>query len=136
MEHFSDRLRRARTLRKLSQAQLGRASGLSQGAISSYETRARKATTELVPLAQALNVNPIWLLTGNGPMEPVADPSTPNPASQVRDVERQPLSTGWPFDSIPEDNFWVLTKPQRRIIEQTVASMITRFRDEQKGLEK
>lgn len=130
VENFSDRLRRIRTERQLSQAELARASGLSQGAISSYETGSRKSTTGIVDLAKALKVNPVWLLTGEGPVEPVAfrDSSYTLPA-QLKDVTQPDVAATWPFKSIPPADYWTLPESSRRVIEETVAAMIRTMRD-------
>src|SRR5690606_1156580 len=130
VENFSDRLRRIRTERQLSQAELARASGLSQGAISSYETRSRKSTTGIVDLAKALKVNPVWLLTGEGPVEPVAfrDSSDALPA-RLKDVTQPDVVATWPFKSIPPADYWTLPESSRRVIEETVAAMIRTMRD-------
>lgn len=124
MEHFSDRLRQIRKERKLSQAELARASGLSQGAISSYETGNRKSTTGLIELAQALKVNPVWLITGNGEKE--LEPLEPLPANPVRLQERQPspAPAAWPFTTIKAEMFWSLTEAQRHIVEQAMAALV------------
>lgn len=126
MKHFSDRLRYARTLRNLSQAELARASGLSQGAISSYETRARKATTGIIELAQALNVSPVWLSTGTGPMETSSDTALGNAnKTELHDVQQEPVSVTWPFSTIKLSDFWSLPEHHRQTVEQTMSAMIT-----------
>lgn len=130
MEHFSDRLRYARTLRDLSQAELARISGLSQGAISSYETRTRKGTTGIIQLAQALSVNPVWLVTGAGPMEHIDSALTQEYASELRDFERTPTSVTWPFTTIKASHYWSLPESERRIIEEAVATLVRAFNDE------
>ncbi len=131
MEHFSDRLRYARTVRQLSQAELGRAAGLSQGAISSYETGTRKNTTGLIQLAQALQVNPAWLITGTGTMEFDADPVTDHgAATRLQDVQRVPVSVTWPFTTIKPSEYWALPEAKRRVIEHTVAALIAAMHQE------
>ncbi len=69
---FAERLRRTRTLRGLSQAALASACGVSQSAIANYENGSRKIAKNIFLLAEILNVNPIWLSQGTGPMEPLA----------------------------------------------------------------
>ena len=130
MEHFSDRLRHARLYRNLSQATLARASGLSQGAISSYETGTRKSTTGLIQLAQALEVDPIWLITGSGTMESGSASLARDSVSRLHDVQQRPISVTWPFTTIKASEYWSLPEAQRRIIEQTVAAMITALHNE------
>jgi len=127
VEHFSDRLRHARKLRKLSQAALARASGLSQGAISSYENRTRQATTGLIELARALGVNPLWLHTGQGPMEATVTLAAPSKATISEQMPAQ-ARDGWPFASLPPEDYWALAQPQRQIVEETVAALIAALR--------
>lgn len=129
MEHFSDRLRHARKERKLSQAELARASGLSQGAISSYETGTRRTTTGLIQLAQALNVDPAWLINGTGTMEfdAKALASHTSPA-RLDEVQPQPITAAWPFTTVEAGEYWALSEAQRHIVEQTVAAMIIAMR--------
>ena len=121
MEHFSDRLRFARQARQLTQAELARASGLSQGAISSYETGSRKSTTGLIQLAQALKVNPVWLIRGTGHME--LDLAVEN-ATRLQENQPQATTAAWPFTTVQPDEYWSLTHTQRHVIEEAVAAMI------------
>jgi len=129
---FSDRLRRIRKERGLSQAALARASGLSQGAISSYETGTRKTTTGIIELAHALDVSPVWLLTGEGPMQSHADVASASDKSEsrLRDVQAQPASAAWPFRHINPADYWALPENRRRIVEQTIAALISAMHDE------
>lgn len=132
MEHFSDRLRYARKKRKLSQTELARASGLSQGAISSYETGARRSTTELIQLAQALKVSPEWLITGTGSMEKGTSPAvTDNSRAKLQEAQPQPISVAWPFSTIKPNEYWALPETQRRVVEQTIAALISAMRQEE-----
>lgn len=126
MEHFSDRLRRIRKERKLSQAELARASGLSQGAISSYETGNRKSTTGLVELAQALKVNPVWLITGTGDreIEPVGTSHHATTPARLQERQPSPAPAAWPFTIIKAEAFWALTESERHIVEQAMAALI------------
>ncbi len=124
-----------RTLRNFSQSALARASGLSQGAISSYETGSRKTTTGFIELAQALQVNPLWLITGTGQMEATPDSETTyTSVAQLRDIQQQPISVTWPFKTIKPSQYWALPEAQRRIIEQTVDAMITALHNERDSI--
>ena len=136
MEHFSDRLRHARKLRKLSQAALAKASGLSQGAISSYENRTRQATTGIIQLAQALNVNPVWLDTGAGPMEmPLNYGAIDNVTRQLRDLESQPVAMAWPFRAFKPGDYWSLTEPKRQIFEKAALALLEALREDDSDTE-
>lgn len=116
--------------RNLSQEALARASGLSQGAISSYETGTRRSTTGLIQLAQALEVNPTWLITGSGTMESGSESKAHESASRLHDVQQRPISVTWPFTTIKASEYWSLPEAQRRVIEQTVAAMIAALHNE------
>ncbi len=68
---LGQRLRKARKLRDLTQAELTKKSGASQQLLSRIENEKVESTTEIFNLADALNVNPRWLATGTGDMEPI-----------------------------------------------------------------
>ena len=72
MSTFGNRLKRSRAMAKLSQAQLGKAVGLSQSVISDLENDRQLETTLNVQLAIACGVDPVWLVTGLGDAMPVA----------------------------------------------------------------
>jgi transcriptional regulator with XRE-family HTH domain len=60
------RVKQVREQRKLSQAALAKAAGVSQGAIGNFERDIRKKPRDLLAVARALDVNPAWLETGKG----------------------------------------------------------------------
>ena len=69
MDKLSDRVRRARTLAGMTQADLARATGISTAGISLIEngqTRSLKASTALA-LEKATGFNARWLESGKGP---------------------------------------------------------------------
>ncbi|GGX33124.1 hypothetical protein GCM10007242_45260 [Pigmentiphaga litoralis] len=65
---FRERLIQAREARGMTQEQLARASGVSQGAIGNYESGSRNSSRQVVSLASALGVRAEWLDNGKGPM--------------------------------------------------------------------
>ncbi|KAF1009522.1 MAG: putative HTH-type transcriptional regulator [Luteibacter sp.] len=71
METIADRLRDARTSRKLRQGDLADAAGVTAAAISALEKGLTKSPTPetLFPLARRLGVSPEWLITGKGERE-------------------------------------------------------------------
>lgn len=69
MNTLGKRLLTARKLSGLTQAELTKKSGVSQQLISRIENDKVESTTEVFKLADALNVNPRWLATGDGEME-------------------------------------------------------------------
>lgn len=66
------RLRTARKLRKFSQVQLAKSSGLKQPSISELESGETKEISgpTLIALSNVLAVRAEWLVTGKEPMEP------------------------------------------------------------------
>ena len=80
---LASRLKQARSLRGLTQVQLAALSGVKQPDISKIERGEIQKTTSLLGLARALRVNPHWLDTGDGDMEPQTTPVQPE-ASNVK----------------------------------------------------
>jgi transcriptional regulator with XRE-family HTH domain len=62
------RLRHARKEKGLTQVQLSVLSGVRQSDISKIERGDTLRTTSGVELATALDVSPVWLITGDGEM--------------------------------------------------------------------
>jgi transcriptional regulator with XRE-family HTH domain len=134
VNHFADRLRHARRLRGLSQVQLAKACGLSQGAIANYESKTRQSAKGIFQLAQALQVSAAWLSMGTGPMEipdaPMGSQATyPVLETPVRHSTRQ----SWPFTNVSADEYWSLSVEERSIIENTLASLIRSLRHKPAG---
>lgn len=123
---FADRLRQARLLRGYTQAALARACGLSQGAIANYENKSRKTAKDIFKLADALRVNPIWLVQGVGPMEQPPTPAAlPPPADAwLAETAGGTRNDRWPFAGIPADQFWALSEHDRKLIENTISTLI------------
>jgi len=70
---IAQRLKKVREFKKLSQSQLAKLLGVSQKAISQWERGERAIpATILKQLQEHLNLNPLWLLTGEG--EPFVTP--------------------------------------------------------------
>jgi len=124
VDHFSERLRYVRKLRKLSQKALAKACGLSQSAISNYESEARKQAKNVFPLAEALQVSADWLANGIGPME------TPHtPVHIVSQPGAHATEAHWPFPRITPSDYWLLSAQDRRLVEDTVCSLILSLRE-------
>ncbi len=118
---FGNRLRRARALRQLTQAELARACGLSQGAIGNYEADSRRSAKEIFRIAEALEVEPAWLAMGTGPMERRATPGV---------AESVPASdTAWPFPGIDPMRIWALTAEQRQMLSCALSGMVAALED-------
>lgn len=124
---FADRLRLARTARRLTQAELASACGLSQSAIANYENGSRRSPKNVFPLAAALHVQAQWLAEGKGGMEalPYGDGNAlRQDASALVLSEHMNNWTPWPFQQIPPDTYWSLDATSRTLIENTVATLI------------
>jgi transcriptional regulator with XRE-family HTH domain len=68
MEKVGDRIRRLRAARKLTQGQVAKAIGITQGSFTQLETGKSKspASSTLTKLARYFEVDPEWLMTGKG----------------------------------------------------------------------
>lgn len=62
---YGQRLRTARKYRKLSQGGLEKLSGVGQGSISKIERGDQDSSAFDIELATALDINPLWLKTGD-----------------------------------------------------------------------
>lgn len=69
IETLAERVRRSREEAGLTQLQLAQKAGISAAAIGLIETGDTRAikSENVFPLARAMNKNPEWLATGNGP---------------------------------------------------------------------
>ncbi|RKU03377.1 phage repressor protein [Burkholderia sp. Nafp2/4-1b] len=69
MDTLASRLKQARLAAKLSQGQLARLVGVSQGLIGQIESHKNQGSRHITALARAVNVSPDWLETGKGPRQ-------------------------------------------------------------------
>ncbi|HUH60274.1 MAG TPA: helix-turn-helix domain-containing protein [Candidimonas sp.] len=127
MNQFADRLRHARQLRRLSQAALAAKCGLSQSAIANYETKNRQSAKDFFRLAHALDVSPLWLAHGTGPMEVAAHPDSA-PAYVLAESSPMQQLAPWPLPDIPPDLYWSLPENERTFIQSTMTSLIKSLR--------
>lgn len=63
---IGERLRAEREVAGLTQGALAAKAGVSQGAIGNVEAGLRRQPRALLPIAEALGLNPSWLATGKG----------------------------------------------------------------------
>lgn len=66
---IAERLKQTREHLGMSQGDLAKAAGVSQGTIGNVESGIRKAPRELLAIAKALGVPPEWLKDGKGPQK-------------------------------------------------------------------
>ncbi|WP_369406168.1 helix-turn-helix domain-containing protein [Pollutimonas nitritireducens] len=124
---FADRLRYIRAERGMSQAALARACGLSQSAIANYENGSRKAAKDIFGLAEALDVSPVWLALGDGPIE--ALPKVMSPVYRVTDAAPGHILAPWPFPDTPPDVYWSLSDRERAVVQTTLSSLIRSLKE-------
>lgn len=117
MNTFAQRLRYTRNQRGYTQEKLALLSGLSQSAIASYESGLRQHTRNLLCLAKVLNVNPLWLEQGIGPM-----------ALAVQETNKN-YSPYWPFTRVSLDEFNALTAQEQQLIENVMVSFIDHIKE-------
>lgn len=123
VNQFADRLRHARKMRRLSQAALAAKCGLSQSAIANYETKNRQSAKDFFGLANALDVNALWLAHGIGPMEAVSLPA-PIPAYMLAESSPVQKLAPWPLPDISPDMYWTLPENERKFIQSTMTNLI------------
>ena len=123
MNTFADRLRFARSLRQLTQAELARASGISQGAVANYESSTRRFPKAIFRLAAALKVSAQWLAEGVGPMEYEAPALAGSHTGLAEGQIKSPV-LDWPFRDISPEIYWSLSESDRNLVENTIAGLI------------
>ncbi len=83
---FKDRLIEAMSIRNLTQSDLVRLTGLSKPRISQYVNGTYEAKQKaLYILAEALDVNILWLMGNDVPMDATSKPAEPQPPIQLDD---------------------------------------------------
>lgn len=131
VDNFAERLRYIRQLRKLTQAALAKASGLSQGAVANYESGTRHSARQIFKLAGALHVNALWLGNGRGPME--SDEAAPD-LSTYHVADKLPAKpTDWPFPQVPPAVYRALSRDDRALVEHLVNTLAARQRRKRPG---
>jgi len=120
---LAERLRYARNLRQLTQTALAKRASVSQGAISNFENQLRYHPRDILQLAAALNVNPIWLLNGTAPMEIGMTEST---AKGTETVNEPALQYTWPFQHVLPEDYFSLPAEKRELIEAMALTMLNR----------
>ena len=109
-------------LRAMTQQRLAQLSKVSQSAIGNYESGLRSSSRSLLSLARALEINPLWLETGQGQMEPGGGPLLlrDEPHGQVA----APRPGEWLFDQDDYARYLQLNPHDKQILRQAVRSMV------------
>lgn len=89
IEEFKIRFQKALEYRNLKPIDIARRTGISEATISQYRSGYSKPKEErLTIIANALDVNPAWLMGLNAPMTvPVSSPPSPSPDLDPDDQE-------------------------------------------------
>lgn len=91
---FGARLQFCRKRAGMSQAELGKLFGVTQGAVVGWERQGAQVRLEiLMPLSRLFKVSVEWLLEGDGPL-PDVQPLAAKSASQSTSLQQEPVTRG------------------------------------------
>ena len=96
MENIGNRLKSTRVEQGLNQKVVADVAGVTNAAVSKWETNGGESMSAVVALklARRLNVNPFWLVFGEG--QPTDEVRTPNISAEAQDLARR-------IDRLPDD---------------------------------
>jgi transcriptional regulator with XRE-family HTH domain len=114
VKSLAERLKMARELRQLTQAQLAKRAGCEQSTIGNVESGARQTLRNLVEVARALQVSAEWLYDGNGPA----------PHNIAAEPLRHYSLPEWPFSHITPEQYRRLSEAQRSRAEGFIEGLI------------
>ncbi|MFV0431106.1 MAG: XRE family transcriptional regulator [Alphaproteobacteria bacterium] len=109
---LAERLQNLLSQHQMTEADLGKHAGISQQAINKIVNGETKKPRHLVAIAAALQVDPIWLLTGIGSMQAVSAPHHKEPPIELKDIPIYQLKAS------PTDNHDSLHLNNQQIIGQ------------------
>ena len=116
---IAERTKIARERIGLKQDELAKKAGVSQGTIANIEGGFRKRPREIVSIAKALGVDPLWLESGS--VERIYAP--PNEAKGLMANEEQ-HAYDWPFKTVTMPQWESIPKHKRDVIEEQVRGMV------------
>ena len=100
IESCSSRLAKAISIRELTQTELSKASGVPKSSLSLYLSGAYEPKQDrLYAIAKALDVDPVWLMGYDVPME--RQKKSPSASKELTDGERLLLDL---FSQVPEES--------------------------------
>lgn len=114
---LAERIKQAREKSGLTQSELAKKAGVSQGTIANLESGFRKQPRNLLALARALNVDVDWL---DGGRVSYTAPGITNPPLAAMPG---PLSD-WPFETVRPEQWNLIPKHKRDVIEEQVRAMV------------
>lgn len=101
---IGDRIKQVRTDRKMSQADLAKKVGVSQGTIGHIEAGRNDSSRYLVKIAAVLRVRAEWLQTGRGQMD-----------------------SDWPLEGVTPEEWAALPEAEREEVCMIVRSKVARL---------
>ncbi len=116
---IAERTKIARERIGLKQDELAKKAGVSQGTIANIEGGFRKRPREIVSIAKALGVDPVWLESGS--VDRIYAPANQSNGLVVNE-DRQAYD--WPFKTISKPQWESIPKHKRDVIEEQVRGMV------------
>jgi transcriptional regulator with XRE-family HTH domain len=115
---IAERTKIARERIGLKQDELAKKAGVSQGTIANIEGGFRKRPRDIVSIAKALGVDPLWLESGS-----VDRIYTPGSEAKMLVVNEERQAYDWPFKTVSPQQWESIPKHKRDVIEEQVRGM-------------
>jgi len=113
---LGERLKHSREALGISQAELARKAGMTQGSIGNLETGTRKSAKNILVIAHALGVDPMWLQYGTSQYKP--------PKAEEKPAAYMPGLHPWPFAGVHQTEWSRLSRQQKSQVEAFVRGML------------
>lgn len=129
MNSLAYRVKLERETLGLTQPELAKKAGVSQGSISLIEAGERKQPRSLLAIAAALNVTAEWLESGKGHKHPSAAPAGGATLYEVTEerIGNPTPPIQWPFDTITAQEWQYLPKSRRDDVEDHIKMLISKY---------
>jgi len=116
---IAERTKIARERIGLKQDELAKKAGVSQGTIANIESGFRKRPREIVSIAKALGVDPLWLESGS------ADRAYGKTIEDTKLVVNEDRAAyDWPFNTVTRQQWESIPKHKRDVLEEQVRGMV------------
>lgn len=113
---LGERLKQSREALGISQAELARKAGMTQGSIGNLETGTRKSAKNILVIAQVLGVDAMWLQYGATQYKP--------PKAEEKPAPYMPGLHPWPFIGVHESDWSRLSRHQKSQVEAFIRGML------------
>jgi transcriptional regulator with XRE-family HTH domain len=128
---LAERLKERRLELQLTQEDVAKMAGVTQGTIGNLETGDRKNPRELLAIARAVKLRPEWLKTGKGPkeIENIMAALRPSPllAQESQNTSLSPKEAPWPFGTITPLQWQALHPAVQKKAEAIMLSYLSDF---------